>query len=260
MNTLFRREKDYFFSGLSFYTRIPCPPSVAFSPESLNKSRKYLGLIGLLVGLFAATVYVASALVLPVSVSVLLSMIATVYLTGAFHEDGFADSCDGFGGGWEKAQILSIMKDSRVGSYGVVGLILLLGMKFIVLQSLAERSMVLLVFALLCAHSVSRLLASWIMQKYQYVSSLETSKSAEVASVRLSKREMLYSIAPAATVIVIAWQLNFVLAVFVAWGVAYAMGAYFYRKIAGYTGDCLGAVQQVCEVVFYLVVLAESIK
>lgn len=248
---------DYFFSGLSFYTRIPCPKSVGFSPENLNKSRKYLALIGLVVGAIASIVYLLSALIFPVEVSVFLSMGATIYLTGAFHEDGFADSCDGFGGGWEKAQILSIMKDSRVGSYGVVGLILILGLKFLVLMSLAEQSSSLLVIALLCGHSVSRLMASWVMQKYHYVSSAETSKSSDVTSVRLSRNEMLGSTIPAVVVILLAWQINFIAAVIVVWLAAYLLGRYFQQKISGYTGDCLGAVQQVCEVLFYLIILAD---
>lgn len=257
MNTPLRKEIDYFFSGLSFYTRIPCPSSVGFSPENLNKSRKYLALIGVLVGLVASIVYLLSALVFPNEVSVFLSMIATIYLTGAFHEDGFADSCDGFGGGWEKAQILTIMKDSRVGSYGVIGLILILGLKFLVLVSLADQSSTLLIFSLVSGHSVSRLMASWIMQKYDYVSSAETSKSSGVTSVRLSRNEMLASSIPAVLVILLAWQLNFIVAVFVAWLAAYMLGRYFQRKITGYTGDCLGAVQQVCELLFYLVIVAD---
>lgn len=260
MNTKLRQERDYFFSGLSFYTRIPCPKSVVYKPESLNKSRKYLALIGLLVGLVAAIVYLLSAMLFPVTVSVFLSMIATIYLTGAFHEDGFADSCDGFGGGWEAAQILSIMKDSRVGTYGVVGLMLVLGLKFLVLVSLAERSTELLLFALLSGHSFSRLMASWLMQKYNYVSSVETSKSINVTSVRLSRNEMLASAIPAVLIIILAWQINFLIAVMVAWFMTFLLGRYFERRIGGYTGDCLGAVQQVSEVLFYLAILAEINK
>lgn len=259
MNTTLRQERDYLFSGLSFYTRIPCPSAVEYRPENLNKSRKYLALIGLVVGLFAAIIYLLSALIFPIAVSVLLSMGATIYLTGAFHEDGFADSCDGFGGGWEKAQILSIMKDSRVGTYGVVGLILVLGLKFLVLQSLAERSTELVVFALLCSHSVSRLMASWLMQKYDYVSAVETSKSSNVASVRLSRNEMLASTIPAALIVLFAWQVNFLVAVAIVWLVTFLLGRYFQKKIGGYTGDCLGAVQQVCEVLFYLIIVAEFV-
>lgn len=257
MNTKLRQERDYFFSGLSFYTRIPCPKSVEYRPENLNKSRKYLAFIGLLVGLFAAIIYLLSAVLFPVSISVFLSMIATIYLTGAFHEDGFADSCDGFGGGWESTQVLTIMKDSRVGTYGVVGLFLVLGLKFLVLLTLAERSTELLVFALLCGHSLSRLMASWMMQQYAYVSAVETSKSINVTSVRLKHSEMLFSTIPAAFIIMAAWQINFLVAVPVVWLMTLMLGRYFQRRIGGYTGDCLGAVQQVCEVLFYLVLVAD---
>lgn len=256
MNSKIRQELDYFLSGLSFYTRLPCPSSVVYRPENFNKSRKYLPLIGLLVGLVAAVVYFLSSLVFPSSVSILLSMIMTVYLTGAFHEDGFADSCDGFGGGWDKSQVLTIMKDSRVGTYGVVGLFLMLGLKFCVLLELQQRSTTFLLLGLLCGHSLSRLMASLIMQRYTYVSAVSTSKSQSVTSMKLSRSEILLSAIPAIIFLVIVWRFSFFLAVVVMSIVTLLLGQYFKQRIGGYTGDCLGAVQQTSEVVFYLVVLA----
>lgn len=256
MNSKLRQELDYFLSGLSFYTRIPCPSSVVYRPENLNKSRKYLPLIGLVVGLFAAFVFMISDALLPHSVSVLLSMIATIYLTGAFHEDGFADSCDGFGGGWEKAQILRIMKDSRVGTYGVVALLMILAVKFFTLLELAGHAIDALLFALVCGHSLSRLMASWVMQRYHYVSETETSKSQNVTSVRLSHRDMWLSMLPVIALLLAIWRVDFVVAAGFMWLASFMMGQYFLKKIGGYTGDCLGAVQQVTEVVFYLSVLA----
>mgnify|MGYP000660450424 CR=1 FL=1 len=184
-------------------------------------------------------------------------MIATIYLTGAFHEDGFADSCDGFGGGWEKSQVLTIMKDSRVGTYGIVGLLLIIGLKFLVLLELQQVSTELMLFGLLCGHSLSRLMPSLIMQRYGYVSDLGTSKSQSVTSVKLSHSEMLLSAVPVVILLVWVWSFNFLLAVGVTLLVTLSLGQYFQRRIGGYTGDCLGAVQQVCEVVFYLFILAE---
>lgn len=249
-----RLELEYLLSGLAFYTRIPIPAWVPYSPEHLNKSRKYLALIGLVVGVIGALIYSLSAWVLPGPVSVLLSMIATVLVTGAFHEDGFADSCDGFGGGWEKAQILRIMKDSCIGTYGAIGLLLSLGLKFQLLLSLHQAAPYLVIPALLAGHSVSRLMASLIMQCYDYVADLESSKSRAVTSMRLSLPEWLFSAIP----VLILW-----LALPAIWwftllpviSVSFLLSHYFKRKIGGYTGDCLGAVQQVSELAFYLAVV-----
>ena len=251
-----RQELECFFAGLSFYTRIPAPAWVAYKPENLNKSRKYLALIGVLVGCLASLVLAVSSAILPSSVGILLSMIATVYLTGAFHEDGFADSCDGFGGGWEKAQVLSIMKDSRIGSYGVVGLLLIFGMKFVVLWELFQINASVVFIVLILAHAVSRLMASLLMQHYQYVSHIETSKSHQVASLRLSNKDMLLSALPILGVLVFTLEWRYCLGVVMALLITFVMGKYFKKRIGGYTGDCLGAVQQVTEVAFYLVVLA----
>lgn len=253
-----RQELECFFAGLSFYTRIPAPTWVAYKPENLNKSRKYLALIGVLVGSVASLVLVLSLMVFPSSVGILLSMIATVYLTGAFHEDGFADSCDGFGGGWEKSQVLSIMKDSRIGSYGVVGLLLLFGIKFVALWELLQTNASVVFIVLILAHAVSRLMASLLMQHYHYVSHIETSKSHEVASLRLSNKDMLLSALPILGILVLTLEWRYCLGLVVALLTAFVMGEYFKKRIGGYTGDCLGAVQQVTEVTLYLVVLAVS--
>lgn len=253
---LLRLELDCFFAGLSFYTRVPTPRWVEYKPENLNKSRKYLALIGAFVGLIAVLVVLLSSTVLPSSVSVLLSMIATVYITGAFHEDGFADSCDGFGGGWEKSQVLAIMKDSRVGSYGVVGLLLLFGLKFLVLWELLQVGVTILLFSLVLAHAASRYAASVVMQFYNYVSYVETSKSHQVASLRLDNKSMLFGFLPILGILIISLDWRYGMAVFASLSAAFIMGQYFKKRIEGYTGDCLGAVQQITEVVFYLVVLS----
>lgn len=258
MFSTLRQELECFFAGLSFYTRMPTPAWVVYKPENLNKSRKYIALIGVLVGALAALVLALSSTFLPSSVAILLSMAATVYITGAFHEDGFADSCDGFGGGWEKTQVLSIMKDSRIGSYGVVGLLLLFGLKFTVLWELFQINANIVLIALLLAHGISRFMASLIMQYYEYVSHIETSKSHQVASLRLSNKNMFFSALPILGVLMLSLEWRYGLALFISLLTAFVLGQYFKKRIGGYTGDCLGAVQQVTEVSFYLAVLGLS--
>ncbi|MGB7501352.1 MAG: adenosylcobinamide-GDP ribazoletransferase, partial [Azonexus sp.] len=110
---MLRRELEYFFGAIRFFTRLPVPGWVGHSTEALNRSARYFPAVGLLVGGIGALVFLGAMQVWPQPVAVLLSMAATIYATGAFHEDGLSDSVDGLGGGWDKLRILEIMKDSR---------------------------------------------------------------------------------------------------------------------------------------------------
>jgi len=252
-----RQELTYLFSGLSFYTRIPCPTWVKYSPENLNKSRKYLPLIGIIIGVIAALVFSLSQWLLPASISIALSMIATVYLTGAFHEDGLADCADGFGGGWDKEQILRIMKDSRMGAYGTISLVLILGLKFLLLWELQLVSSELLIFALIAGHSLSRLMASLIMQFYDYVSENSTSKSKSVTSLKLSVIEMLWSLIPIIVLLIFIAKLSFLVAIVPTLLLTWLLAQSYQKRIKGYTGDCLGATQQLTEAFFYMALLVQ---
>ena len=150
---MFRRELEYFFGAVRFFTRLPVPGWVGHSSEALNRSARYFPAVGLLIGGIGALVYLGAALFWPQPVAVLLAMAATIHATGAFHEDGLADTVDGLGGGWDRLRILEIMKDSRVGSYGVVATVLALLGKFTLLISLDGA---LVPLALLAGHAVSR--------------------------------------------------------------------------------------------------------
>ena len=154
---MLRRELEYFFGAVRFFTRLPVPAWVGHSSEALNRSARYFPAVGLLIGGIGALVYLGAAQLWPQAVAVLLSMAATIYATGAFHEDGLSDTVDGLGGGWEKLRILEIMKDSRVGSYGVVAMVLALLGKFLLLSSLEPA---LIPFALLAGHALSRFCAT----------------------------------------------------------------------------------------------------
>jgi adenosylcobinamide-GDP ribazoletransferase len=157
---MLKRELEYFFGAIRFFTRLPVPGWVGHSAEALNQSARYFPAVGLLVGGIGALVYLGAALLWPKSVAVLLSMAATIYATGAFHEDGLSDTVDGLGGGWEKLRILEIMKDSRVGSYGVVAMVLALLGKFTLLSALDDA---LIPFALLAGHALSRFCATLLL-------------------------------------------------------------------------------------------------
>src|SRR5882724_4395211 len=121
-----------------FLTRIRVPATIDHRPEYLQKSPRYFPLIGWIVGGISILVFLAFNKFFSENIALLASMIAGILTTGAFHEDGFADTCDGFGGGWTKEKILLIMKDSRLGTYGVIGLISILASKYLLLKELPQ--------------------------------------------------------------------------------------------------------------------------
>lgn len=259
MTELLLRELRYFFTALQFFTRIPIPAWVGYREEYLQGSRKYFPAIGLLVGFVSALTYFTARLVLPPPLCLLLALTAGVLLTGAFHEDGFTDMCDGFGGGWKRDQILSIMKDSRIGSYGVVGLALLLALKFFALYEIARVAEKALWAVFLSGHALSRFLASTVVDALDHVDSAEAgqqvSKSKPLASLRLSLGERGYSFLFALAPLLFLPRLPALVAFVLAYLSRLHLGRFFRKWIDGYTGDCLGAVQQVSETVFYLTLL-----
>jgi adenosylcobinamide-GDP ribazoletransferase len=243
---------EYFFGAVRFFTRLPVPGWVGHSAESLNQSARYFPVVGLLVGGIGALVYLGTDLIWPQPVAVLLSMAATIYATGAFHEDGLADTVDGLGGGWEKLRILEIMKDSRVGSYGVVAIVLALLGKFTLLSSMDAS---LIPLALLAGHAFSRLCSTLLLASMDYVREDLLAKSKPLAT-RLSPAAMLVAICFVLPALAFLSPQKMIFAAFLALTVTFWLALKFKRWLGGYTGDCLGATQQVSEIAFYLGLLA----
>jgi len=248
------RQVHLFFTALMFFTRIPCPKWVDHHPEYLNRSSRYFSLIGWVVGGIGFVVYQLSALAFPVSVSVLLSMAATVWATGAFHEDGFADVCDGFGGGWTKERILEIMKDSRLGTFGVVGLGLLMALKYqMLVLLLGEQKEVLTALGIfLASHALSRANAATLIFTDTYAQADAASKSKPLAQQMYGYEfsiVLLFGLLPLALLLETPEVFLVMLPLFL---VRQYCSRFFNKWINGYTGDCLGTVQQVSEVVILM--------
>lgn len=247
-----RKEIQIFFTAIMFYTRIPCPTWVDHSEEYLNKATRYFPLIGWIVGGVSGMVFLGSTYLLPTPVSIILSMVAGILVTGAFHEDGWADVCDGFGGGWTKEKILKIMKDSVVGAYGVIGVVLILLMKFVLLWEISKSTTNFqFVLVLLTAHSVSRFCAVTMIFSHSYVRENEDSKAKPVAKKLPFNNFIvagLFGLVPLALFQNLLYALVIVLPMLA----KTYLGYYFKKWIGGYTGDCLGATQQLTEVAFYL--------
>src|ERR1044072_4994803 len=129
-----KKELRIFFTAMIFLTRLPVPRFTDHSPDYLEKSVKYFPLIGWMVAGISGFTFLIFNKYISEDIAIAASIIAGILATGAFHEDGFADVCDAFGGGWTKEKILLIMKDSRLGTFGVVGLISILASKFLLLR------------------------------------------------------------------------------------------------------------------------------
>ena len=245
-----------FFIALQFFTRLPIPGWVGFEAAWLQHASRYFPLVGVVVAAIAAAVYYAAALVLPAPVAAVLSTAASIYITGAFHEDGFADTCDGLGGGMTKERALEIMKDSRVGAYGAIGIVCMLTTK---LSALAMLPPHVAVAALFVAHPLSRLAATALIWKLEYVRGEGKAKPlAQQMTTAEFAIAALTCLLPAAYILVTgAMTPAAMLAAIIAAALAAVwLGRLFVRRLGGYTGDCLGAVQQLAEALIHVAVLA----
>ncbi len=247
-------ELKRFFAALMFFTRIPGPSWAGHSDTQPCHAGKYFPLVGLLIGAVASLVVMLAMRIYPQPVAILLSMVATLLITGAMHEDGLADSCDGFGGGQTREQVLRIMQDSRIGTFGAAGLILSLALKFETLSLLAPG---MLTIALIAGHGASRLIAISFLHTHLYVRPEGTGKSHAMAqnmSIADLSLAGIFGLAP----LMLLPLVQALCALAVLLFARFLMGLYLTRRLGGYTGDSLGAVQQVTEILFYLTLLAMS--
>ncbi|MGN6416701.1 MAG: adenosylcobinamide-GDP ribazoletransferase [Pseudobacter sp.] len=259
-----KKEIRIFFTAMMFLTRLPVPKYTDHSQEYLEKSARYFPLIGWMVAGISWLTYVVLNKYIGEDIAIVGSIIAGILTTGAFHEDGFADCCDAFGGGWTKEKILTIMKDSRLGTFGVVGLISILSVKFLLLRELPKFTPSLenpsinvfvnygnFLLMLLAAHGASRLMGVYTIRFYEYVTDIDASKAKPITSKKPGIGTLavatLFALAPFALL-----DIRLLISVIPMAIAAWQANVYFKKWIGGYTGDCLGAIQQIAEIVFYL--------
>jgi adenosylcobinamide-GDP ribazoletransferase len=253
----------HFLLALQFFTRIPITGKLAqwvgFSPDMLRGSAAHFAGVGWIVGTVAAVLYAAFESLLPgvyaPLIAACLSTAATVLLTGGFHEDGLADLADGLGGSHDRARALEIMKDSRIGAFGGMALVLALITKMALLASLGQLEAVAAMVLIVASHVVSRALPMALLALLPHVGDTAQSKSKPLAD----------SISGAALLSNFLWCLGLLPLIFIASvatefiaGVGLALliwGVMWWRlskRLQGFTGDALGATQQVCELAFLL--------
>jgi adenosylcobinamide-GDP ribazoletransferase len=251
-----RDEIRVFFTAVMFFTRLPCPASIDHRPEWLQRAPRYFAVVGCLVGAASAAVHAAAVTVLPVSIAVLGSIAASLLITGAFHEDGFADFCDGFGGGFDRDRILAIMKDSRVGAFGAIGICMLLLSRHGLLVALALAmplgSYCLLLIGL---HAASRALAASVLFTHQYAREDLDSKSKPMAT-QMSGPDLAVNAIVGLLPFVLLMHPTLWLCVVPGWLMRQWLVGKCVRWLGGYTGDCLGAIQQAADLTLAVAGLA----
>ena len=246
-----RDEARGVVAALGYFTRVPIPRAIALDTHDLAGAARYFPLVGALIGAAAACVFWLVLHVFPPSVAVLLSMAATLLLTGALHEDGLADCCDGFGGAATREDALRIMRDPRLGAFGAIGLVMALALKW---QTLAALPVATAVWAMVSAHAASRALAVSYLATHDYAR--EQGKAKPLAQ-RMAARSLVVALALGLPWLLLLpdWRAG-VFGLGICLVLRFALARYFARRLGGYTGDCLGLAQQCFELTLYLSVLA----
>jgi adenosylcobinamide-GDP ribazoletransferase len=268
--------------ALQYFTRLPMPSLRAFDATWLSQSVRYFPVAGWIVGGIGAGVLWLCAQTLPIALAallalvalvlwgaahffgallaVLLSVVATVWLTGAFHEDGLADTFDALGGHVPRERALQIMRDSRIGTYGAAALGIVLLLRW---QTLAALPLSTAAIVLPCAHAAARAGAASLMATLPYVR-LEDDAKAKPVVQDLAIGNLLAMLGFGAAPMLVAIGLMPALAVPLAAGAAasvlvrVACARWFRIRLGGYTGDTLGCCEQFGEIAFVLAVIAVS--
>ena len=244
-------------ASLIFFTRLPfwriCqPPKEAYATVV-----EHWPLVGWLTGGIMALTLFGACHILPFPIAVILAVVVRLFLTGALHEDGLADFFDGFGGGTSRERTLAIMKDSHIGTYGVIALIFYFLLLVGILSSLPPMTAV---FAILSGDPLAKMLTSQIVNFIPYARREEEAKNKTIyrpvsmgATISLALQGLLPSL-PLLLLTDVTWWLA-VLAPILTVAILFIL---IWRRLQGYTGDCCGAVCLLAELSFYLALLLLS--
>jgi adenosylcobinamide-GDP ribazoletransferase len=246
-----KEEWPAFLTAVMFFTRLPVSGLFEYREEYAARAARYFPLAGLLVGVLVSGAFTLFYFFLPFLVSLLLAIAFGLLVTGAFHEDGFADMCDGLGGGWTREQALEIMKDSRLGTYGAVALMTLMALKISALYAIGSEWVPLVLIA---GHVLSRAVSTSLIYSWVYAQD-DDRKKINALSMNLTAGDLLFVLLTG--LLSVIWlPFSCVLVVIVSqWLLRELAGWYLQKRLGGYTGDCLGGVQQLSELLFFLVLL-----
>ena len=240
-----RSELETFLGAVRFFTRLPVPGTLGQDAPALARAMRYFSAVGLIVGALAGLVFAITTFFWPKTLAVLAAMATAILVTGALHEDGWSDTVDGLGGGSDKGAALSIMRDSRIGTFGAVGLILLLLVRFF---ALIEIDMLLVPVAMIAGHAVSRLCSTVVFHRLDYA---RTNGKARPFTDKLDKSDLIFACIAALLPVLLLSPGQSLPALILAAAATFWLGRLCLKRVGGYTGDCLGAIQQLSEVAFY---------
>ena len=256
---LIKYEWRLLLVAMQFLTRLPIPSFSSYDPQWLHQSSRHFPAVGLLIGLLCAGVFWLGSVLFTPLVAAVISTAFGIRLTGAFHEDGLADSCDGLGGGLTRERTLTIMKDSRLGTYGVLGLVSALLLKVTLLASMPPS---VAIVALIIGHTASRLLCISLLALLPYGGEIEHAKAKPMAQQLTPLQGLLSSgwllLAGVLVTLIFPYTVQqigvgqWLLALLLALIATYYMRRLLRRRLDGYTGDGLGATQQLSEVAIYV--------
>lgn len=236
--------------AIQLLTCIPLSLRSAPSADDLRWASVFFPIVGLLIGLSGASVYKASAALVPPSAALTIAMLAIVILTGGLHEDGLADCADGFAGGRDRERVLDIMRDSRIGTFGALALLFAVLLKFTLLASLTQSDVVR---GLIMAPVVSRylVLPLALVLRPARADGLGRTFAAHVGSSQTWLGAVSVAIVGA-----LMYHRAFLALAAASCSAVAIFGWYCHRRIGGITGDCFGAAIQVAEITTYLAVAA----
>jgi len=247
--SLIRAQLNLFLIALGFLSRIPIPSNIDFSQENLNRASRYFPAVGWIIGGVCATAVWVFSYLFSIQIAIALSMLIGFLLTGCFHEDGLADTCDGLGGGWTVRQKLKIMKDSRVGTYGSVALWTALTIKFLALTQIDS-----VIIAIIIAHSLSRAVSTSLIIFLPYITDDDSSKVKPLAETsRLSDSIFAMVTGLISLLLIPEAALSIIIVLLIVLAISFS---FLKKQLEGFTGDTLGAAQQVSEISIYLTFLA----
>lgn len=241
-----RRVLEDIAAAFQFLTWLPLT-RLGHEPAALSRAAKYFPVVGIVIGLLAALIFHSLLAHLPAALAALFTVLFSVLATGGLHEDGLADAADAFGGGWNRDQVLEILKDSRIGSFGALALVFSVSVRTFLLANLPAN---LIGRYMVVAHVLCR----WTALPLGFL--LPPARNNDGQGARIARQISAYSLS-------VGTFLAFGLAVYLLRAATWAplvaasivtalSGWYYQRRIGGVTGDCFGATIQLAEIVVYL--------
>ncbi len=244
-------------AALTFFTRLPFWRIRQIPADAFKRVVPFWPLTGWLTGITMALVLWLASQVMPLTLAWILAIVARLLLTGCLHEDGLADFIDGFGGGNSRERRLTIMKDSHIGTYGVIGLIVYFALMLQLPSIISRDTLCILV---LCGDCWAKCCAAQLINLLPYARTEEEAKNKTVYE-KMNWWEALICVAaglaPAFVIVfVLHWlPVSFYWLMLAPVTVMFLLALLMKRKIQGYTGDCCGATFLLCELSLYLATL-----